>query len=228
MKITWYGHSAFMLDDGVKVLIDPFLDDNPKCPIPSDELDPDVIAITHGHADHVGNAPSIARRTGVNLIAIHEIAKYFEDKGIESEGINKGGTIIQNDRKFRMTHALHSSGIENSKGLTQGGDPCGYIINMEHTVYHAGDTCLFSDMKWMGDMYEPEIALLPIGDRFTMDTEQAVKAVEWIEPEIAIPMHYGTFPILEENVEDFKDIIEEKTETDVIVLEPGEGREIKL
>ena len=228
MDITWYGHSAFMLDDGVKILIDPFLDDNPKCPVPSDELNPDVIAITHGHLDHIGNATSIAKRTGADLIAIHEIAKYFEDKGIESEGMNKGGTINLNKKKFRMTHALHSSGIENSTDVIGVGDPCGYIIDMEYKIYHAGDTCLFSDMKWMGDMYEPQIGLLPVGDRYTMDIEQAVKSVEWIEPEIVIPMHFGTFPILEQDVSGFKEIVEEKTDTEVFILEPGETKEIKL
>ncbi len=228
MEITWYGHSAFMLDDGVKVLIDPFIDDNPKCPIASDELNPDIIAITHGHADHIGNATSIAKRTGANLIAIHEIAKYFEDKGIESEGMNKGGTITEMNRKFRMTHALHSSGIENSDGLVQGGDPAGFIIDMEHRVYHAGDTCLFSDMKWMGDMYELDIALLPVGDRFTMDTQQAVKAVKWLKPDIVIPMHFGTFPILSQDPSDFNNIIKEKTEAECLILKPGETKEIKL
>ncbi|MFW6195918.1 MAG: metal-dependent hydrolase [Thermoplasmatota archaeon] len=228
MQITWFGHSAFMLDDGVKVIIDPFIDDNPKCPVASDELNPDIIAITHGHADHIGDAQSMAKRTEADLIAIHEIAKFFEDRGLESEGMNKGGTIIKHGRKFRMTHALHSSGIENSSGLIEGGDPAGYVIDMEYRIYHAGDTCLFSDMKWMGEMYEPKIAMLPVGDRYTMDIEQAVKAVEWINPDIAIPMHFGTFPILEQDALEFKRIVEEKTESKVVIFEPGETKEIKL
>jgi len=127
-----------------------------------------------------------------------------------------------------MTHALHSSGIENSDGLVQGGDPAGFMIDMEHRIYHAGDTCLFSDMKWMGEMYEPDIALLPVGDRFTMDTEQAVKAVEWLKPDVVIPMHFGTFPILSQDPSDFNNIIKEKTETECLILEPSETKEIKL
>ncbi len=228
MEVTWYGHSAFLLDDGFKILVDPFMDDNPECPISSANIDPDVIAITHGHSDHLADAPSIGRRTGVPILAIHEIGRYLEKQGLVTEELNMGGYVEFDGRDIRMVYALHSSGIEMDNFEHEGGVAAGYIIDMEHTVYHSGDTMLFSDMRWMGDMWGPEIALLPIGGRFTMDVEQARKAVEWLDPELVIPMHYGTFEIQNSSADEFKKKVEKTTSTEVMILEPGETEEISL
>lgn len=228
MMVTWYGHSAFLLNDGFKVLVDPFLDDNPQCPVSSANVEPDVIAVTHGHGDHLGDAPSIGKRTGVPIVAIHEISNYLERQGLVTKGINKGGSIQMNSCNIRMTHALHSSGIDMAEFKHDGGEAAGYIFDMEDTVYHAGDTVLFSDMKWMADMWEPDIAILPIGGRYTMDVPQAVKATEWLEPEVVIPMHYGTFEFQNTSAKGFKKKVEERTSTRVIILEPGESEEIDL
>ncbi|ALK06683.1 MAG: metal-dependent hydrolase [Methanosarcina sp. 795] len=227
MKITWLGHSAFLLEAEKRLLIDPFISGNPMAPCTPEELNPDVLVITHGHQDHLGDAIEIGKRTGCRIISIHEVANYIKSKGVFAEGMNKGGTMNVEGIKLTMTNALHSSSIDASGFSFDGGSPAGFIIQINgRTIYHAGDTGVFGDMQLIGELYEPEIALLPIGGHFTMGIKEAVKAVELIRPKIAIPMHYNTFDVISQDPLEFQQSVESKTSTKVIIMKPGESIEL--
>ena len=227
VKITWLGHSAFLLEAEKKVLIDPFISGNPMAPCSPEELDPDIIAVTHGHRDHLGDTIEIGKRTGCRIISIHEVANYIKSKGVFAEGMNKGGTVHVEGIALTMTEALHSSSIDASGFSFDGGCPAGFVIGIGgRSIYHAGDTGVFGDMRLIGELYEPELALLPIGDRFTMGIKEAVKAVELIRPEIVVPMHYSTFDVIKQDPEEFKRAVEAKVDTKVIIMRPGESIEL--
>jgi L-ascorbate metabolism protein UlaG (beta-lactamase superfamily) len=227
VKITWLGHAAFLLEAEKKLLIDPFISGNPKAPCSPEDLDPDIIAVTHGHRDHLGDTIAIGARTGCRIISIHEVANYIKSKGVFAEGMNKGGTMEVEGVTLTMTHALHSSSIDASGFSFDGGSPAGFVIGIGgHSIYHAGDTGVFGDMQLIGELYKPEIALLPIGNRFTMGIKEAVKAVELIEPEVVVPMHYNTFDVIRQDPEEFRKAVEAKVNTKVIIMEPGESIEL--
>ncbi|MEM2934108.1 MAG: metal-dependent hydrolase [Halobacteria archaeon] len=222
MKITWLGHAAFELTGKKRILIDPFISGNPLAPRKIEDIKPEIIAITHGHGDHLGDTIGIAKRNKALAVAIHEIACYLQARGVEAVGMNMGGSIDLGV-KITMVPAWHSSGIDEANLSFSGGTACGYIIEDGVKIYHAGDTALFSDMKLIGEVYHPEIALLPIGNRFTMNAQTAAIAVSWIKPEIAIPMHYNTFPLIAQDPEKFAALVREKSpETRVVILKPGE------
>ncbi|HLX31340.1 MAG TPA: metal-dependent hydrolase [Gaiellaceae bacterium] len=197
MELTWLGHSSFRLDvDGKRVYIDPFLRGNPKCP--ESEQTPervDVIAITHGHGDHVGDAVDLAKEHGCTVVAPVELAGWIERQGVE--GVldpNKGGTVEAEGIKFTLTNAHHSS--SNNDGAYMG-EPCGIVVRAKgKSVYFAGDTCVFGDMQLIGRIYEPDLAVLPIGDHYTMGPEEAAVALELLGVKRCVPCHYGTFPPL--------------------------------
>jgi len=227
VKITWLGHAAFLFEAEKKLLIDPFISENPKAPCGPDGLEPDIIAVTHGHRDHLGDTISIGARTGCRIISIHEVANYIKSKGVFAEGMNKGGTMEVEGITLTMTHALHSSSIDASGFSFDGGCPAGFVINIGgRSIYHSGDTGVFGDMQLIGELYEPEVALLPIGSRFTMGIKEAVKAVELIRPEIVVPMHYNTFDVIRQDPEEFRKAVEAKVDTKVIILNPGESIEL--
>jgi len=231
MKMTWLGHSAFLIEGKDKILVDPFLTGNPKASTTADKVDCDIICVTHGHGDHLGDAVSIARRTGAVLASIVEMSDWFEKLGVESVGFNMGGTAKVKHTHITMVPAFHSSsiaapGLEFSAAMA-----VGMIINSGKVVYHAGDTSVFSDMKLIGEMYRPIIALLPIGGFFTMDPKQAAMAVELIRPNIAIPMHYGTWPQIDADPKEFERLVKtrmgkEGRQTKVRILKPGESLEV--
>ncbi len=224
IKITWLGHSAFLLEAETKLLIDPFISGNPKAPCSPEDLDPDIIAVTHGHRDHLGDTIEIGARTGCRIISIHEVANYIKSKGVFAEGMNKGGTMEVEGMTLTMTQALHSSSIDDSGFSFDGGSPAGFVIGIGgHSFYHAGDTGVFGDMQLIGELYEPEIAFLPIGDKFTMGIKEAVKAVELLQPKIVVPMHYNTFDVIKQDPEKFKRAVEAKVDTKVIIMEPGKS-----
>lgn len=227
VKITWLGHSAFLLEAEKKVLIDPFISGNPMASCSPEELNPDIIAVTHGHSDHLGDTIEIGKRTGCRIISIHEVANYIKSKGVFAEGMNKGGTINVEGITLTMTDALHSSSIDASGFSFDGGCPAGFVICIGgHSIYHAGDTGVFGDMQLIGELYEPELALLPIGDRFTMGIKEAVKAIELLRPGIVVPMHYNTFDVIKQDPEEFRKAVEAKVDTKVVIMKPGESIEL--
>jgi L-ascorbate metabolism protein UlaG (beta-lactamase superfamily) len=198
MELTWLGHSSFRLDAGGKrIYIDPFLNGNPKCP--EGEQTPervDVIAITHGHGDHVGDAVDLAKQHGATVIAPVELAGRLGSQGVENvKDPNKGGTVEIDGIRFTLTHAQHSSS-DNDGNYT--GEPCGIIVRAEgKTVYFAGDTNVFGDMQnVIARLYKPDVAVLPIGDHYTMGPEEAALAIELLGVKRVVPSHYGTFPVL--------------------------------
>lgn len=223
VRITWLGHAAFLLKAEKKVLIDPFISGNPKAPCSPEELNPDIIAVTHGHRDHLGDTIEIGKRTGCRIVSIHEVANYIKSKGVFAEGMNKGGEMNIECVSLTMTEALHSSSIDASGFRFDGGCPAGFVIGIGgHSIYHAGDTGVFGDMQLIAELYEPEVALLPIGGRFTMGIKEAVKAVELIRPQIVVPMHYNTFDVIKQDPEEFKRAVEAKVDTKVVIMKPGE------
>lgn len=207
MKIKYLGHSAFMIEGGgIRALIDPFISKNPKSNINVDELkDITHIFVTHGHGDHLGDTINIAQRNKSVVICNFEIGQYLNDKGLSVYTMHIGGRTRFEFGKVKMTPALHGSGIYNGEYFICGGNPCGFLIELNgKKVYHAGDTGLTMDMKLLEDE-NIDIALLPIGGNFTMDIDDAVKAVDFIKSKVVVPMHYNTFPVIKANPEEFRD-----------------------
>jgi L-ascorbate metabolism protein UlaG (beta-lactamase superfamily) len=202
LKITYYGHSVFLLDDGkTKLIIDPFLNGNPLSPVKPHSVIVNYIVVTHGHGDHLGDAVEIAKKNDATIIAVNELANYVAGKGAKAHNMHIGGTHQFGDIKVKFTIAHHGS--SSSEG-TYTGEPSGALVTMGgKTVYHTGDTGLFSDMKLIGEMNPVDIFLVPIGDNFTMGIDDAAKAVEFVNPKFTVPMHYNTFPIIQANPNEF-------------------------
>lgn len=199
MKITYLGHSAFEIEtNGKKILIDPFLQGVPTYN-PQGVTD---IFVTHGHSDHLGSAIQISKQTGAVITAVFELANYCSGMGANANGINLGGFINYNWGKVQAVPAFHSSILPDG---SYGGCPCGYVFEIEgKRIYHAGDTCLNSEMKVIGEVLKPEIAMLPIGGYFTMDINSAAEAAQWLGSNVIIPMHYNTFSLIKVNTADFE------------------------
>jgi L-ascorbate metabolism protein UlaG (beta-lactamase superfamily) len=230
VTFTWLGHGGYRLDSagGKRIYVDPWLD-NPKFPESERTLERvDVLAITHGHGDHVGNALDICNEHSPKVVAIFELASWLESKGAEGAsalGMNKGGTVDIDGVKFTMTHALHSSGFSDETGITYLGEAAGYVIEFENglSVYAAGDTAVFGDMELIGRLYSPDVAILPIGDHFTMGPRQAALALELLGTKRCIPVHWGTFGLLTGTPEALR---EQAPGVDVIDAEPGQTIEL--
>ncbi|HUL43935.1 MAG TPA: metal-dependent hydrolase [Bacteroidota bacterium] len=226
LAVTWLGHSAFKFETpgGRVVLIDPWLE-NPKAPPGAKKIRRvDLILVTHAHGDHLGNTVDIARRTGAKIACIFDLSVYLASKGVDNIlGMNKGGTISVDGLNITMVDAKHSSDIDAGGMLSPGGEAAGYIIEFENglKVYHAGDTSVFGDMKIIAEIYKPEVAILPIGDHFTMGPREAAYACKLLKPKKIIGMHYGTFPVLTGTPAELKRLLPPQTRKRVLELEPG-------
>lgn len=217
MKLTWLGHSAFELisNNGLNILIDPFIQANPACPLKVNEVQPDVVCITHGHADHYGDVVEIAQANPkLMVICNYELSIHLQREGIHAIGINCGASVKIDDVEIRMLDAKHSSSLDFEIDLPYAGSPGSFLFTFDDNlkVYHAGDTGLFSDMKFViGEVYNPDIAILPIGNLFTMDTSEAAIAASWINPKFVVPMHYNSFPSIRQDPEEFSRLVSEKS-----------------
>ncbi len=221
LKYTFYGHACFMLDDGeYKILVDPFLTGNPQATISEKNVEANYILVSHAHDDHLGDAAEIAVRESAELVAIPEILTLCTsrvDRAIKACPMNLGGKMNFPFGLVKMVPALHSSGVE-------GGIACGFVINIfGKTIYYAGDTALFSDMKLIGDSDSIDYAILPIGDNYTMGIEDAAKAVQFLNAKNVIPLHYGTWKVIDQNPEEFRKLV---VGAEVYVVKPGQTIEL--
>ncbi len=226
LSITWFGHATFLLTTpgGKRLVFDPWLTGNPKTPSGARIDKADVICVTHGHSDHTGDVVGIARATGAPVVAVFELANYFQGKGLKDViGMGVGGTVEVKGLKISMVNAVHTSSIEEDGKVLYVGTATGFVVRLEdgRAIYFAGDTALFGDMRLIRDMYAPEIAFLPIGDHYTMNPASAAKACELLGVRQVVPMHYGTFPALTGTPEELKKLVE-PLGLDVLVLKPGE------
>lgn len=225
-RIRWLGHACMLLEtDGQNVLIDPFLTGNPAAAIKADEVPADFILISHGHGDHVGDTIDIARRTGATVIANYEISEWLRGKGVAKvHGQQHGGGHDFPFGRVKLTLAFHGSMLPDG---SNGGNPCGFLVYLKDgtKIYHAADTGLFGDMRLIGEE-GLDLAILPIGDNYTMGPDDAVRAVKMLEPKKVIPIHYNTWDIIAQDAGAWANRILKETKAKPVVLKPGEWMEI--
>lgn len=224
-KITWLGHGTFSIEtDGKTVIIDPFFTGNPAATTTADAVSPDALIISHGHGDHVGDAVEIAKRTGCLVVANFEITEWLTKQGVENVHPQHIGGSHQHDFGIvKLTIAHHGSSLPDG---SNGGNPCGILLKTDDgTIYHACDTGLFYDMKLIGEE-GIDIAILPIGDNFTMGPEDALRAVKLIEPKRVIPDHFGTWPLIDQDVAAWAESVRMETSTEPVVLEAGQSLDL--
>jgi L-ascorbate metabolism protein UlaG (beta-lactamase superfamily) len=225
MKLTYLSHSCVLLETGShRVLFDPFLTGNPLAPVQAADVACDFILLTHGHDDHVGDAADIARRTGARIVANYEIATFFAAQGLECHGMYHGGAWTFPFGRAKMVIAHHGSGYPGPGGaMLYMGNPAGFVVTAEgKNIYHAGDTCLFLEMEWIGRMHPLDVAFLPIGDNFTMGIDEAAEAVRLLRPKRVVPIHYNTFDLIRVDPREFADKVR-PLGVEPIVLAPGQA-----
>ncbi len=221
-RLTWYGHATLGLETGgFQVLIDPFFTGNPAASVSADKMMADFILITHGHGDHVGDAIPIAKRTQATVISNHEIATWAGNQGVKSHGQHLGGGYNHPFGYLKLTLALHGSALPDG---SDGGNPAGFLLTTldEKKIYLAGDTGLFGDMALIGEE-GLDLAVIPIGDNFTMGPDDALRAVKLLKPKVVIPIHFGTWDLIAQDAAAWADRVNKQTGTQVVVLKPGES-----
>jgi L-ascorbate metabolism protein UlaG (beta-lactamase superfamily) len=225
-RFTWFGHATLGLEtDGYKLLIDPFFTGNPAASSSAECVEANFILVSHGHGDHVGDAVAIAQRTGAQIISNHEIATWFNRQGVANvHGQHLGGGFKHPFGYLKLTLALHGSQLPDG---SYGGNPCGFLIitNDGRKIYLAQDTGLFGDMKLIGEE-GLDLAVIPIGDNYTMGPDDALRAVKMLQPKIVVPIHYNTFDLLKQNPQAWAIRVENETSTKVNILKPGGSLEI--
>ncbi|OPA15428.1 metal-dependent hydrolase [Bacillus cereus] len=224
MKVSYHGHSVVKIEaNGKVILIDPFLTGNPKTDLKAEDVKVDAILLSHGHGDHVGDTVELAKKNNAVVVAPFELATFLSWQGVNTHPMHIGGSHEFDFGKVKFTQAFHGSSYtdEANKTITYTGMPAGILFTAEEkTVYHAGDTALFSDMKLIGELNKVDLAFLPIGDNFTMGPEDAVLAAKWINAKTVVPMHYNTFPVIEQDPYQFVEKLQNCTGK---VLEAGES-----
>ena len=227
LSITWLGHATFLLQSpgGKRILFDPWVTGNPSSPDSAKRLGAlDLMLITHGHGDHSGDAVAIGRSSGAQIVAPYELSVWLQQKGLKHvTGMNPGGTLKALGLSITMVPAVHSSSVEEDGRIIYLGVATGYVVSFEDglTIYFAGDTSIFGDMRLIGEMYQPSIAFLPIGDRFTMGPDSAALCAKWMGVKQVVPMHYGTFPLLTGTPEQLEQHLA-GSGIEVLKLAPGE------
>lgn len=225
VKLTWLGHGTFRIETpkGTTILIDPWVMGNPACPEAEKNVKKvDIMLCTHGHMDHIGDAVEIGKKHDPKVVGIFELCTWIQKKGIRQIApMNKGGTQTVGDIKVTMVHADHSCGILDGDQIIYGGEACGYVIEFSNGVkiYHSGDTNVFGDMQIIHELYAPEIAMLPIGDHFTMGPREAALACNLLKVKTVIPMHFGTFPLLTGTPNALQKLV---PGVEVVELKPGQ------
>ena len=228
IKLTWLGHATFRVETPERkiIIIDPWVMGNPMCPERDKRIDKvDVLLCTHGHYDHIGDAVEIAKKHNPKVVGIPELCGWLEKKGVkQTAAMNKGGTQSLEGIKVTMVHADHSCGIKDGDELVYGGEACGYVVEFSNglKIYHAGDTNVFGDMKIIHDLYAPDIALIPIGDHYTMGVREAAYACNLLQAKTVIPMHFGTFPPLVGRPSDLKKLV---PNVEIFEMKPGQTLE---
>jgi L-ascorbate metabolism protein UlaG (beta-lactamase superfamily) len=222
-KLTWYGHAAIgLVTDGYKIVVDPFFTGNPAASLAPEAVEADFILVSHGHGDHVGDAVAIAKRTGATVIGNFEVAGWFEKQGLKkTHGQHLGGGHMHPFGYLKLTLALHGSMMPDG---SYGGNPCGFLLttNDEKKIYFAQDTGLFGDMKLIGEE-GLDLAVIPIGDNYTMGPDDALRAVKLLTPKAVIPIHYNTWDLLAQDAGAWAARVQKETKTKAVILKPGES-----
>jgi L-ascorbate metabolism protein UlaG (beta-lactamase superfamily) len=217
-KLTYYGHAtcAIETDEGAKLVIDPYFEENPACDVPVDDVEADFILITHGHFDHIADAIPLGERTGATVIATFEVATFLEGKGLAVSPQHIGGGVTYPFGHVKLTPALHGGIVELPGGEKFTSLPAGFLINFNggQRFHHAGDTALLMEMQLLKG--KVDVAMLPIGDRFTMGPADAVRAIEFIEPKVVVPIHYDTWPPIEQDAEAFKAAVGSRAQVEIM------------
>ncbi|GCF92972.1 UPF0173 metal-dependent hydrolase [Enterococcus florum] len=227
MKLSYHGHSVLFIemDNGEKILVDPFITGNPLTDLHVAEVKTDWLLITHGHEDHVGDMVPIAKQNNATVVGIVELCTFAEKEGVkQTHGMNIGGSHTFSFGKLKMIHAQHSTGYQKDGEMIYLGEPAGFLLQAEgKTIYHAGDTALFGDMALLGRKFEIDIAFLPIGDNFTMGPEDAVEAAKMLNTKKVVPIHYNTFPLIKQ---DPQQLVRALPEGVVEIMEVGQVIEL--
>ncbi|MFA5536108.1 MAG: metal-dependent hydrolase [Bacillota bacterium] len=226
MKIYYHGHSCFsLITSNFRLLIDPWIKENPSSDLDHETVDCDYILVSHGHFDHLGDAVEIAKRTDATIIGVVELASYCEKQGVKTHGMQIGGEYQFPFGRIYLTPALHGSAIIEEN--TYLGLACGFVIENNGTsVYHAGDTGIFSEMQILGNRFSLDLAILPIGDNFTMGPKDALLATQLLKPKLVVPMHYNTFELIRQDPIAFKDALESHTSAQCVIMSVGDLLEI--